>query len=301
MTPKISPCFALLLALASCDEKKTQPASGTGAGPEKRTTRAERPSRDIPSGRDKLRAAFETAKAREPGDDRNNAIAEVTWKALESAPDLAAEFIRELPAGTAEKAALVDAYLRQLFDEEKPDEALAWADSLGDGPDPASAHGRALVMLAGKHPEQAAKHLPVSDFTAAAVSPLTAEVLQTWVQQNPADAIAWTTRLPAGEARTAGYQVAFAQWFDTDSKSAFSWVASQTNPHVRKEAVSAMVGLMIAHPDPIRDFMLGPAAPEIRAEIEQEIAEINRQTRAADLQQEQETPSETVEPVPEDN
>lgn len=301
MTPKISTCFAVLLALTSCEEKRTDPASGSGEEPVKRTTRADRPSRDIPSGRDKLRAAFETAKAREPGDDRNKAIAEVAWKTLESAPDLAAEFIRDLPAGTAEKAALVDAYLRQLFDEEKSDEALAWADSLGDGTDPASAKGRALVMLAGKHPEQAAKHLPVSDFTAAAVSPLTVEVLQTWVQQNPANAIAWTTRLPAGEARTAGYQAAFAQWFETDSKSAFSWVATQNNPHVRKEAVSAMVGLLISQPDPIRDFMLAPAAPDLRTEIEREIAEINRQTRAADFQQEQETPPEPVEPVQEDN
>ena len=118
--------------MSSCDEKQSDLAPESGAEPGKRTTRADRPSRDVLSGRDKLRAAFDTAKAREPGGDRDQALAEVAKKALESAPDMAAEIIRELSPGAAEKEALMEAYIRHLLEEEKSDEALAWADSLGD-------------------------------------------------------------------------------------------------------------------------------------------------------------------------
>jgi hypothetical protein len=280
VTLKLSSFFALFLVLASCDEKELTPTPDMEPG--KRTTRADRPARDALSGRDKLRAAFDSAKAREPGAERDQAIAEVARKALESAPDMAAEIIRELSAGAAEKEALMDAYIGKLLEEEKSEEALAWADSLGDERDIASARGKVLILLAQKYPEQATRLLPTSEFATGSVSPVTEEVLQTWVLKSPADALAWTTRLPAGEARTAGYRIAFAQWFDTDTKSALTWVASQNNPSVRQEAVHAMIGLFSAQPDPIRNFMLESADPNLRSEIEQGIAEAKRKAEAAD-------------------
>jgi hypothetical protein len=299
---RIFPLFTLLLVMASCDQKQKDVAPGSGAEPGKRTTRADRPPRDVLSGRDKLRAAFDTAKAREPGGDRDQAIAEVAKKALDSAPDMAAEIIRELSPGAAEKEALMEAYIRHLLEEEKFDEALTWADSLGNTGDIAFARGKALTMLAQKYPEQATQLLSVSEFAAGTVNPVTEEVLQTWALKSPADALAWTTRLPAGETRTAGYRIAFAQWFDTDPKSALMWVASQNNSSVRQEAVSAMIGLFIAQPGPIREAWLGPVDPNLRAEIEQGIAEATRQDEVVEPtpEPEQEMPSDPQpETVPE--
>jgi hypothetical protein len=293
---RIFPLFTLLLVLASCDEKQSDMAPEFGGEPGKRTTRADRPSRDVLSGRDKLRAAFESAKAREPGADRDQAIAEVAKKALESAPDMAAEIIRELSPSTAEKHALVEAYIQKLLEEEKSDEALAWADSLGDARDIASAKGLIMLMLAQEHPEQAAVLLPASDFTATGASPAAEQVLQTWVAKSPLDAVAWATRLPAGEARAAGYKVVLSQWLNSDSQTALSWVGSQANPQVRREVVGTVIGNMLELPDPIRSFLLEPASPALRAEIEQGIAEATRQTEVAEPtpEPEQETPSEPL-------
>jgi hypothetical protein len=230
----------------------------------------------------------------ESGVERDQAIAEVAKKALELAPEMAGEIIREMSPGSGEKDSLMEAYLRNLLEEEKSDVALAWADSLGDERDISAARGKVLVMLAQKYPERATELLQVSEFAAETVNPVTEEVLQTWVLKSPADALAWTTRLPAGEVRTAGYRIAFAQWFDTDTKSALTWVESQSNPSVRQEAVSAMTGLFIAQPESMRNSMLESVSPNLRADIEQAIAEAVRQSAAAQPtpEPEYETPSE---------
>ncbi len=294
--------LALLLVLASCEKKQDQPARDSAPEPRPRTTRADLPSRSAPSTRDKLRTAFEAAKAIEPGAERDQALAELTSSALESAPDIAAEAIRELPAGTEQKQAGIEAYLATLMAAEKTDEALAWADSLGDERDIAFARGKVLFLLAEKNPQQAAALLPPSGFTAAGVDPMTEQVLQTWVLKSPSDAVAWATRLPAGEARTAGYKVVFSQWFDTDSKSALLWAASQTNSHVRREAISAIVGIFVDQPGLIRGNLLEPADPSFRAEIENGISEIIRQAQEAEPPPEPDSPPETgqaPEPAPE--
>ena len=302
MIARIFQLFTLLLVMASCEEKQEGLSPRSAAEPGKRTARADRPPRDVLSGRDILRAEFDSAKAREPGGDRDQAIAAVAKKALESAPDMVAEFIRELSPGAPEKEALMEAYIRHLLEEDKSDEALAWADSLGDAQDIAFARGKVLSVLAQKYPEQATKLLSVSEFAADTVNPVTEEVLQTWVQKSPADALAWTTRLPAGEARTVGYRIAFAQWFDTDTKSALTWVASQNNPSVRQEAVKAMIGLFVAQPASIREAWLEPVDPNLRAQIEQGIAEAIPQEEVAEPtpEPEHQTPPEPQpEPVTE--
>lgn len=301
MIRKSALSLAWLLVLASCEKKQDQPALDspleTRSG---KTTRADRPSRGVPGTRDKLRAAFEAAKAREPGVERNQALAELASNALESAPDLAAEVIRELPAGIEEKQALIVAYIASLMTDERTEEALAWADSLGDGQDIAFARGQVSLLLAERNPQQAATLLPPSGFTAAGVDPAAEQVLQTWVAQKPAEAVAWASRLPAGDARTAGFKVIFNQWINTDSAAALTWAASQTNPQLRQETIHAMTEAFLQQPDPIRTILLEPADPNLRAEIENGIAEIARQAEAAapppepDFQMESEPPPESA-------
>jgi hypothetical protein len=302
MTQKSALSLAWLLVLASCEKKQDQPALDPTQELSPRTTRTDRPSRDAPSTRDKLRTAFEAAKAIEPGAERNQALAELVSNALESAPDIAAEVIRELPAGIEEKQVCIEAYLAALMAAEKTEEALAWADSLGDEGDVAFARGKVLLLLAEKNPQQAAALLPPSGFTAAGVDPAAEQVLQTWVAQQPADAAAWATRLPAGDARTAGFKVIFTQWIGSDSAAALSWAASQTNPQLRQETLHAMTEAFLQQPDPIRTVLLEPAEPNLRAEIENGIAEIVRQAQEAEPPPEPDSPPETgqaPEPAPE--
>lgn len=295
MIHKAALSLALLLIVVSCEKKQDQPArDSTLERSPRRSTRADLPSRNAPSTRDKLRTAFAAAKASEPGAERDQALAELASRALESAPDIAAEVIRELPAGTAEKQTWIEAYLATLMADEKTEEALAWADSLGDERDVAFARGTVLLMLAEKNPQQAAALLPPSGFTAAGVDPAAEQILQNWVAQKPADAVAWATRLPAGEARTAGFKVIFTHWISTDSSAALSWAASQTNPQLRKETLHAITDAFLQQPDPIRAILLEPADPNFRAEIENGISEIVRQAQEAEPPPEPDSQPETV-------
>ena len=215
----------------------------------------------MPSSRDKLRAALESAKAMAPGPERDQAIAALAWKTLESNPELAALAIRELSAGTEEKTALIEAYVRKLITEERVDEATAWADALGDARDVATARGIIAMLLADAHPEQAAMLLPPSSFTAAGTDPAAEQVLNHWATTDPAAAVAWATRLPAGEARTTGLKMVFSRWIQGDSQAALDWTKSQNNPVLRKEALSAMIEAFTGQPEPIRSSLLSPPTP----------------------------------------
>ena len=281
MIQKTATSLALLLVLASCDKKQGRPVSDAGSESRSRTTRADRP-RDMQSTRDKLRAALESAKAMEPGPGRDQAIAALAWKTLESNPALAALAIRELATGAEEKAALIEAYVRKLITEERVDEATAWADALDDARDVATARGIIALLLADAHPEQAAMLLPPSSFTAAGTDPAAEQVLNHWATTDPAAAVAWATRLPAGEARTTGLKMVFSRWIQGDSQAALDWTKSQNNPVLRKEALSAMIEAFTGQPEPIRSSLLESADPNLRAEIQQGIAEPTRtRTRTA--------------------
>lgn len=297
MIQKSALSLALLLVLVSCEKKQDQTAPDSTLEPRpRRSTRADHPSRSVPSTRDKLRTAFEAAMAREPGAERNQALAELASKALETAPDIAVEVIRELPAGIQEKQALIEAYIGTLMADEKTEEGLAWADSLGDEQDIAFARGQVLLMLAERNPQQAANLLSPSGFTAAGVDPAAEQVLQTWVAQKPAEAVAWATRLPAGDARTAGFKVIFTQWITSDSAAALTWAASQTNPQVRRETLHAMSEAFLQQPEPIRAAFLEPADPNLRSEIENGISEVVRQAQEAELPSELDSQPESGQP-----
>jgi hypothetical protein len=271
--------FGLVLILASCNKKQEQPDLGPTAGSNPRTKRANHLVRDVPNARDQLREAFEKAKAREPGADRNTALSEVASNALVAAPEIASDAIHELPAGIVEKQTLIEAYIHELVADDRLEEAKAWANSLGEERDITLALQHIALFLAESKPEQVANLLSTSEFTAAEVDPTAKQILQSWVTKKPDDAVAWTTHLPAGEARTAGFRVVFSQWLRSDSSTALAWAASQTNPSVRREAINAMAGAFSELPDPLRSSFLENADPTLRAEIEGGLAEISRQTQ----------------------
>jgi hypothetical protein len=286
---KSAAAIALFLMLVSCGKKQDASVSGSDAETAPRTMHAIRPPSGATGARDQLRTAFETAKLMGSGEERDKAISEIAWKALESAPDLAAAAILELPAGNEGKMALIDAYLRKLVAEEKSADAITWAESLGDERDIAYAREKISLLRAEAHPEL----LPASSFTAAGVDPVAEQALQNWSAKNPSDAAAWAARLPAGEARTAGFKIVLTQWLNNDASAALTWAGSQHNPQSRQEAMSAVIRVLNELPDPIRNILLEPADPSLRAEVEQGIAEIARQS-----ENEEPAPEPETEPVP---
>lgn len=287
---KLTAALFLPVFLVSCDKARESASSDSAQESGPGRTRVERPSREVPGTRDKLRDALEAARLLPSGEERDKALAEVAWQALEPAPAIAGEAIAELTPGLEAKQALIEAYVRMLLKRETADRALAWADSLYDEQDRAFARGTVAFLLAETAPEQAAALLSPSGFTAAGVDPAAEQVLSAWVTKNPTEAVAWTTRLPAGEARSAGYRLVFSQWINADAPSAFAWVAFQSNPHVRREAVTAIAGAFSNFPDPIRDIILEPADPELRAEIQQGIADLVSQSQESEPAPETEAP-----------
>jgi hypothetical protein len=292
---KSAASIALFLMLVSCGKKQDASVSGSDAEKAPRTMHSVRPASGVSDSRDQLRNSFESAKLMGSGEERDKAISEIAWKALESAPDLAAEAILELPAGNEGKTALIDAYVRKLVAEEKSAEAMSWADSLGDEQEIATTREKITLLLAETHPER----LPASSFTAAGADPAAVQALQNWSARKPAEAVAWATKLPAGEARTTGFKIVFSQWLNDDTSAAFSWVDSQHNPQFRQEVMGAIAAALST--DLMRNSLLASANSSLRAEIEQGIAEIFRQNETAEPEPEPETesaPAPEAEPKP---
>lgn len=273
MFQKIVISLVSLLLFVSCDKRPNSTVSDTSRVPQ-RSTRADRLSRDVPGTREKLRSAFEAAKAIAPGEERESALAEVAKKALESAPDLAAEIIVAMSAGGDEKKSLIAAYIQKLMEEGKTDEAVTWADSLGDEVDIGIARSVIAQSLVSTDPEKAADMLSASSFSTVGIDPTAEQVLESWIATNPTQAAAWVSRLPAGEARGAGLKSLISTWINMDSGNAFSWVATQRNTIIREEAVEAVVAALIGQPEPIRNIQLETADKDFQQEIGQRIAEL---------------------------
>lgn len=271
MFQKIATSLAVLLLLVSCDKKQEANTSESAQAP-RRSTRADRPSRNVPGTRDKLRNAFEQAKAMAPGEERESALAQVARKALDTSPDIASEAIKEMQAGSDAKISLIEAYIRKLLEVDRVDEALAWAVDLGNEKDTAVARAMIAELVATSNPERVAGMLSPSSFTAAGVDPAAEQIFQNWVATNPTRAAEWVTKMPTGEARNAGWKALLTTWINLDSKTAFSWVSSQKNTMIREEAVDAMVALLVGQPDPIRSIQLESAAENFQQEIERRIA-----------------------------
>lgn len=115
----------MLLILASCGKKQDPSGSGSETETAPRTRHAVRPAGGVSGTRDQLRSAFKNAKLMEAGAERDKAVTEIAWNALEYDTDLSAEAILELPAGNEGKMALITAYLRMLVGEEKSADATA--------------------------------------------------------------------------------------------------------------------------------------------------------------------------------
>ena len=259
--------------LASCDKADEAKNSKDNVDSNPRARRIERPPLESQGTRGRLLASLEAAKRLETPEERDKALTEVGRNALESAPDIVAEAIRELPLGSPEAAELIQACVANLM-KRSPDEASAWADSLKDDSLKRQAREEIAVLLVESEPERAIQMLANSNETTGEIGPALEQVLQVWTGRAPKDAAVWASRLPAGESRNAGIKTVVSQWVQTDPAASTSWVKSLSDPKLRQGAVRGMAESLQGLPPFIRDSMLEPADPGIRSEIEGQIQEL---------------------------
>lgn len=217
-----------------------------------------------------LRASLDAARALEVPEERESALMEVGWKALETAPDLAAEVIREMPHESADAARLIQACVTHLM-KNSPDEASAWADSLKDAPWIALAREQIAMLVAESDPKRAIQLLADSNQSIGEPGSAFEQVLQTWTGQAPGEAALWASRLPAGESRNAGIKTVVSQWLHMDAAASTAWVASLTDSKLRQESIRVIAESLRELPPFLHESILNPAESGIRSEIESEI------------------------------
>lgn len=268
-------CAALLVGCGkSSDRDKPESADASIPG-STRTKRSERA--DAPASRhQELRAALAAALKLDASEARDQALAEVVRDAFEPAPDIAAEAFGQLAVESAERMKTIR-YLAPLRARRNPDEALAWADSLGSPTEIAAAKDEIALVLAEVDPARAAKIMLESGIPKGGLDQTKVEVIRLWAGTAPKDAATWALRLPPGEARSVGVQTVVSIWLQADSAAAFSWLEASPNQVVRKEVTHAMAQALVAIPEPIRETFLGNADAAMRSELEQQVKQITEQ------------------------
>ena len=203
-------CLGLLLA--ACDKPG---ASGSRAGESQdapRITKSIRPPREeAPALPGDFRAALRLAGEIEAPAARDTAIAQVAWDALELDPDLAREAFDQLSPEGVERIRLLQHFAMRLA-ENDPDEALAWAATLGSEKEIAAARGQIALVLSESDPERAANLLSESGIAGREFDLAVVQVLQRWAAKSPPEAAGWVVLFPAGRSREAGIKTVVSQW-----------------------------------------------------------------------------------------
>jgi hypothetical protein len=207
---------------------------------------------------------------------REKALADVAWNALEIDPDLARDAFLQLPLDSAEKIRLIQHYAMRLA-EQDPDEALAWAGTLGSEQEIAAANGQVAVVLAENDPHRAANLLSESGVVGREFDVAVVQVLQRWAAQSPPAAAAWAITFPPGAAREAGIKIIVAQWAQSDVQATFSWMTGLQDENVRREAALAMEEALLQEPQDIRDAWLQHADADTLIELEQHYEQAMRE------------------------
>lgn len=217
-----------------------------------------------------LREIYEAAIKIESPVVREKALADVAWNALEIDPDLAHEAFRQLPANSPEKIRLIQHYAMRLA-EQDPDEALAWADSLGTDQEIAAAKEQIALVIAESDPHRAANLISESGITGREFDVAVVQVIQRWAAKSAPDAAAWVSSFPQGEAREAGIRIIAEKWLPSDAPAAFNWLRNMSDTVIRKETARAMEGVILQQPQDIRDTWLRQADAGIRRELEEQL------------------------------
>lgn len=258
------------LLLICCDKPGREDTREDPAAPKARASRGGHATRDpIPGSPTEMRRILKTAAEIESPAAREKAIADVAWNALETDPDLAVEAFRQLPTDSAEKIRLIQHYSMRLA-EQNPDEALAWAATLGSEMEKSAAQSQIALALAETNPLRAANLLSESGIVSREFDVAVVQVIQRWAAKSPPDTAGWVALFPPGPARETGIKIIADRWLQADAPAAFSWLATLQDASVRKEAALGLEEAILQQPGHIRDTWLQHADDGIRSELEQQ-------------------------------
>ena len=258
------------LWLVCCDKPSPRDDDKDAVAPSKRVAasgHAPRPQApDTPAA---FRTILEAALKIESPAARERALADLAWNAVETDPKLACEAFLQLPAESTEKIRLIQHYAMRLA-EQSPDEALAWAATVGSEREVSAAIAKIALVLADTDPRRAANLLSETGVASREFDVEVVQVLQRWAAQSPPDAAAWTIMFPPGAAREAGIQVISEQWLRRDAQTAFMWLETLQDDGLRKETLRAMEGVILQQPQEIQNEWLKHADAKIQSELEQQ-------------------------------
>jgi hypothetical protein len=294
MINRVLPCLWVGVLLVACDKQRGAD-NQSGGDSTSAAARASRAARQEQPGRQQdLRAALAAAKKITSPAERDTALAEVGRAAIESNPNLVAEVIRHLTPESTDRVPLIKAMIAQLMKTDPP-AADAWVASLESEKDRATGEKEIVVQLSPSDPGRAAELLQASGLSGGEFDRASARVLALWTSQTPADAVAWSFKLPAGESRTSAVKKSLFLWIMKDAQAAFAWVAQQKNSEVRTDATTAMAKALIYHPGG-RSF-LSQAEPAVRAELEQQMKELGGEPASVPRVAPDPAPEPVVEPA----
>lgn len=255
------------LPLAGCEKPDPQGQREDAVAPPERLSH--RPRGQVSDAPRSLRAMMEAADKIESPAAREKAFAEVAWNSIEIDSELAHEAFQKLPADSTEKIRLIQHYAMRLA-EQDPDEALAWASTVGSGQEIAAANGQIALVLAETDPRRAANLLSASDAVCGEFDVALVQVLQRWAARSPSEAAAWAVLFPPGAVRQAGIKIIAGQWLARDASAAFDWFGKLQDEELRKETARALEGVILQQPRDIRDAWLQHADARIQGELRQQ-------------------------------
>ncbi len=258
------------LLLVCCDKPGQSDAHENSAAPKTRVSHAGHTTRQSgPGSSAELRKILKTAAEIESPVAREKAIADVAWNALETDSELAVDAFLQLPTGSAEKIRLIQHYAMRLA-EQSPNEALAWAATLGSELEIAAAYSQIALATAETDPRRAGTLLSEYGIVSREFDVAVVQVVQRWAAQSPRDAADWVVMFPPGPAREAGIKIIANRWLQADAQTAFSWLAKLQDPDIRREAVLGLEEAILQQPRNIRDTWLQQADDGIQSELEQQ-------------------------------
>lgn len=269
--------------LAACDREEGGGHSAGSASDASKpgVTRADRSRDERLSGKEpRPRDALSAAKKIEDPVARDKALAELVWRSWESDPEISVAALELISTDSEEKIPLIEFYAMQLA-KENPDEALAWARSLGSSKETATATGQVIEILAEKDHSHAARLLPKPGTDGGEIDGTSLLLLHRWMSTTPKEAAAWVFTFPSGEARTTAVQTVVSDWMESDSEAAFSWLGTLGDHNAREEVQRALLEVFRNQPKDIRERWIEGAPPVIKTEFEDQHGRIPEETEGS--------------------
>lgn len=262
-------CLSLLLV--SCDKPPKTHGSGAHEAnptiPPTATKSTRQPREAGPEVREKVRTELDLAKRLPSPEQRNAAIAAIVWNNLDLDPKLSADAFQQLMPGAPERIRLVQ-HLAMRLAEDDIEQAIQWADALGNPEEIALAYGKISLVLAETDPARAANLLSESGMAGRDFDVVLVQVIQRWAAAAPGDAAAWVALFEPSEARTASMNTVISLWAKGDPPAAFSWIGSLQNAALREEACGAMAAAILQQPPAIQSEWMQHASAEIHSAVE---------------------------------